>query len=227
MTILVAGIDEAGRGPVIGPLVIAGVLFDKSTIPELRPLGVKDSKLLTPRKREKLEPKILEFAVKHKVLYLSPSTIDDYVINGEKLRKLNWLEATAMAEIIEMLNPNVAYLDASDVNEKRFGLQVQGLVSFPVRVISKHHADRDDPVVGAASILAKVNRDRAVAELRTMYGDFGSGYPSDPHTIRFLCELARSGDYPDYVRKSWKTLKRIQRITEGLHDSSKRGSSIF
>jgi ribonuclease HII len=216
MTTLIAGIDEAGRGPVIGPLVIAGVLFEKHAIPELRPLGVKDSKLLTPRKREKLEPKILDLAVRHNILYLNPSTIDDYVINGKKLRKLNWLEAKAMAEIIEALNPNVAYLDALDVNEKRFGLQVHELVSFPVRVISEHHADRDNPAVSAASILAKVNRDRAVAELRTKYGDFGSGYPSDPYTIRFLCELARIGDYPDYVRKSWKTLKRIQRTIEGL-----------
>jgi len=206
---LVAGVDDAGRGPVIGPLVVAGVIFEESDIPKLRPMGVKDSKLLTPRRRESLEPEILNAAVGCKVLYLSPSEVDDYVLNGRKLRKLNWLEAKAMAKIVEALHADIAYLDASDVDAARFGLQVQELVSFPVQIVSKHHADRDNPVVAAASILAKVSRDRAVAELRRVYGDFGSGYPSDPRTIRFLHDCARSGAFPDCVRRSWKTLKRF------------------
>jgi ribonuclease HII len=210
MTTLVAGVDEAGRGPVIGPLVVAGVLFKKSTVSKLRPLGVKDSKLLTPRKRENLEPRILDLAIGHNILYLSPARIDDYVWNGKKLRKLNWLEAKAMAKVVGELHPDIAYLDASDVNEERFGTQVKELVRFPVGIVSRHHADRDNPVVAAASILAKVNRDRAVAGLRKTYGDFGSGYPSDHRTIRFLHELATGGAYPDCVRKSWKTLKRVQ-----------------
>jgi len=210
MTTLIAGIDEAGRGPVIGPLVVAGVLFEESTIPKLLPLGVKDSKLLTPRRRDSLETEILKLGVGHRVLYLSPSKIDDYVLNGKRLRKLNWLEAKAMAKIVEELHPNIAYIDASDIDAERFGLQVQDLVPFPVQIVSRHHADRDNPVVASASILAKVNRDRAVAELRKAYGDFGSGYPSDPRTIRFLHEYVRDhGKFPDCVRRSWKTLKRI------------------
>ena len=208
---LVAGVDDAGRGPVIGPLVLAGVLIEESGIPKLVSLGVKDSKLLTPKQRERLEPKIVELVVGHKVLYFSPSEVDEYVLNGERLRKLNWLEAKAAAMIIEALRPDVAYLDASDVNPERFGLQVQELVPFPVKIVSKHHSDRDNPVVAAASILAKVNRDRAVAELRKVYGDFGSGYPSDPRTIRFLRDCLRAGGtLPNCVRKSWKTLKRLE-----------------
>jgi len=206
---LVAGVDDAGRGPVIGPLVVAGVLFEESATPKLRPLGVKDSKLLTPRRREGLEPEILSLAVRHKVLFLSPHEIDAHVLQGRRLRKLNWLEAKAMAKVVEELHPDIAYLDASDVDAKRFGTQVQELVSFPVRIVSKHHADKDNFVVAAASILAKVNRDRAVAELRRAYGDFGSGYPSDPRTIRFLRDCVRNGAFPDCVRRSWKTLKRI------------------
>lgn len=207
---MVAGVDDAGRGPVIGPLVVAGVLFEKSTVPKLRPLGIRDSKLLTPRMRESLETEILDLVIGQKTLYLSPSEVDDYVLKGRRLRKLNWLEAKAMAKIVEDLHPDIAYLDASDVNAARFGLQVRELVPFPVQIVSKHHADRDNPVVAAASILAKVNRDRAVAELRKVYGDFGSGYPSDPRTVRFLRDCARSGAFPDCVRRSWKTLKRIE-----------------
>lgn len=114
-----------------------------------------------------------------------------------------------MAKVVEELRPEIAYLDASDIDEERFGRQVQELIPFPIQIISKHNADRDNLVVAAASILAKVNRDRAVAELREVYGDFGSGYPSDPRTVRFLRDCARRGAFPDCVRMSWKTLKRI------------------
>jgi len=207
---LAAGVDDAGRGPVIGPLVVAGVLFEESDIPKLLDLGVKDSKLLTPQRREGLETEILAVAVGYKVLYFSPSEVDNYVLSSKKLKKLNWLEAKAAAMIIEELRPNIAYLDASDVDAGRFGRQVQELVSFPVHVVSKHHADRDNPVVAAASILAKVHRDRAVAGLKKAYGDFGSGYPSDPRTMRFLRDCIRDyGTFPDCVRRSWKTLKRL------------------
>jgi len=206
---LVAGVDDAGRGPVIGPLVIAGVLLKESDIPKLQPLGVKDSKLLSPRRRESLEPEILRLAVRHEALFLSPYEIDDHVLNGKRLRRLNWLEAKTMAKVVEELRPEIAYLDASDIDEERFGRQVQELIPFPIQIISKHNADRDNLVVAAASILAKVNRDRAVAELREVYGDFGSGYPSDPRTVRFLRDCARRGAFPDCVRMSWKTLKRI------------------
>jgi ribonuclease HII len=210
MPSLIAGVDEAGRGPVIGPLVVAGLLLRDSAVRKLQPLGVKDSKLLTAKKRESMLPGILDLAEKHSLVYLSPAEVDDHVLNGAKLRKLNWLEAKAMARIIRSLHPDTVYLDASDTNAKRFGLEVRDLVPYPVRILSSHHADRDKPVVGAASILAKVSRDRAVAELREAHGDFGSGYPSDPKTISFLRECKQKGAYPDCVRKSWKTLNRLE-----------------
>jgi len=209
-----AGVDEAGRGPVIGPLIVAGAVFEESNIQKLQSLGVKDSKILSKNKRNVLEKEILNLASEIRIRHLYPSEIDEYVLNGRKLMKLNWLEAKAMASIITELHPDVAYVDASDINASRFGHQIRELVPYPVQVVSSHHADRDILVVSAASILAKVNRDRAVEKLRETYGDFGSGYPSDPRTRSFLCGLAESGVYPDCVRKSWKTLDRIKR-TDG------------
>ena len=135
MPSLIAGIDEAGRGPVIGPLVVAGLLLRDTAVRKLRPLGVKDSKLLTAKKRESMLPGILDLAEKHSLVYLSPAEVDDHVLNGAKLRKLNWLEAKAMARIIRSLHPDKVYLDSSDTNAKRFGLEVRDLVPYPVRIL--------------------------------------------------------------------------------------------
>jgi ribonuclease HII len=208
---LIAGVDDAGRGPIIGPLIIAGVLFREGDIPRLLELGVKDSKALTPARREVLKPKILDLAIMHRVLEFSPAEIDRYVLEGRRLRRLNWLEAKAMAQVIESLRPDVAYVDASDVDASRFGAQIRDLLSFKVQLFSDHHADQKYPVVAAASIVAKVHRDRAVAELHRKFGDFGSGYPGDPRTIRFLEDWIRSHHtLPEFVRRSWKTVVRLK-----------------
>ena len=207
---LVAGVDDAGRGPVIGPLVIAGVLFHDSQIPKLQALGAKDSKALTPSRREALSPEIKRLAVQWKVLEFSPAEVDKVVLEGTKLRRLNWFEAVAMAEVIKRLRPETAYVDASDVVEARFAQQIRELVPFEVNVIAEHHADAKYTVVGAASIIAKVHRDEVIASLRERYGDLGSGYPSDPRTKEFLSRWIREKrDFPNFVRKSWKTSKRL------------------
>ena len=207
---LIAGVDEAGRGPVIGPLVVAGVLLEERDVAKLHELGVKDSKLLTPAKRRELHTKILHLAKEHQVVRLSPRQVDSYVLRGQRLRKLNWLEVISMAKIIERLRPDTVYVDASDVIASRFGEQIQELLPFQVRVISEHFADRNYSIVGAASIVAKVHRDRAVANLKAKFGDLGSGYPSDPRTIRFLEQWGlEHGAMPSFVRKSWKTVRRL------------------
>ncbi|MDW8194390.1 MAG: ribonuclease HII [Nitrososphaerota archaeon] len=207
---LVAGVDDAGRGSVIGPLVIAGVLMEGEEIPKLVQLGVKDSKLLSPAAREKLAVQIMQIALKHAVVKLSPQEIDRFVESRKKLHKLNWLEARAMAKVIEFLKPSLAYVDASDIVEERFKEQILRFLPFKVEIISEHKADRKYPVVSAASIIAKVERDREISELKAKYGDFGCGYPSDPKTIEFLRRcIQTSGEYPDFVRKSWKPAKRV------------------
>lgn len=208
---LVAGVDDAGRGSVIGPLVIAGILIDEADVPKLVQLGVKDSKLLSPSRRETLAIEIKRIAQKHAIVKLSPSEIDKVVEKGRKLFRLNWLEAQAMAKVIELLKPDIAYVDASDVLEERFKKQILEFLPFKVEIVSEHKADRKYPVVSAASIIAKVERDREIAELKARYGDFGCGYPTDPKTLEFLHRLLENfKEYPEFVRKSWKPAKRIR-----------------
>ena len=206
---LIAGVDDAGRGPAIGPLVIAGVTFLESQMPKLRLLGVKDSKVLSSKRRAILSYEVKRLAVKWEVVELEPSKVDEIVLNGWKLHKLNWLEAMTMAEIIRRLHPDAAYVDASDIIQERFGSQIKETLPFKVNVVSEHHADANYVVVSAASIVAKVHRDDAIALLRKKYGDFGSGYPNDPKTKQFLQACAKDRKFPDCIRKSWKTIKRF------------------
>lgn len=207
----VAGVDDAGRGPIIGPLVIAGVLVEERDLPTLKSLGVKDSKLLSPRRREQLAVEIKKIALKWHVVKLAPAEIDDVVENGKKLHKLNRMEAHAMAEVIVALKPEVAFVDASDVLEERFGEHIAEKLPFKIKIVSEHKADRKYVVVSAASIIAKVERDKAVAEIAEKYGDIGSGYVTDPKTVEFLEKWVKKYDsYPDFVRKSWKPAKKMR-----------------
>lgn len=209
---LVAGIDEAGRGSVIGPLVIAGVMSKKEDLAKLVLLGVKDSKVLSPRRREALAVEIKRLALRYSVIKLAPKDIDKVVQTGKRLHRLNRLEAQTMAKIIEMLKPDIAYVDASDVLEERFKKHILECLSFRVEIVSEHKADRNYPIVSAASIIAKVERDKNIAELKEKHGDLGCGYPTDRKTISFLRQCIREfGEYPDFVRKSWKPARKIKR----------------
>jgi ribonuclease HII len=208
---LIAGVDDAGRGSVIGSLVIAGVLMSEEDLPKLAELGVKDSKLLSPHRRERLAVEIKRIAKKHAVIKLSPKEIDHIVQKGKKLHRLNRLEAQTMARVIEALRPDIAYVDASDVLEERFKQHILECLPFKVEIISEHKADRKYSIVSAASIIAKVERDKEIAELTKKYGDLGCGYPTDPKTISFLKKcLQETGEYPDFVRKSWKPAKKVK-----------------
>ena len=207
---LMAGIDEAGRGSVIGPLVIAGVEFEENDLPKLINLGVKDSKLLTSHKRQALAKQIRELALNCHVMFLSPVEIDLVVENGRRLHRLNRFEAQSMARVIAILKPDIAYVDASDVIANRFGEHIIECLDFALKIVSEHKADRTYPIVSAASIIAKVERDQAISYLQKKHGNMGCGYPNDSKTINFLCEwITKFGSYPDFVRKSWKTSKRI------------------
>jgi len=207
---LICGIDDAGRGPVIGPLVIAGILVDEDGLTKLINLGVRDSKTLPPERRERLADEILKIVRDCRVVKVSPSEIDYVVRTGKRLNRLNRLEARVMASIIMDLKPDVAYVDASDILPDRFKRHIAEELSFRVKIVSEHKADKTYPVVSAASIIAKVERDKEIEGLKRRYGDLGSGYAADPKTLLFLREWVRKyGEYPDFVRKSWKTAKRI------------------
>ncbi len=208
---LVAGVDEAGRGCVVGPLVVAGVAVQAEVLPQLVELGVKDSKLLTPKKREALYPEILKLAAGHQVIKVLPQDIDKVVHSARRLHRLNRLEARTMAKVIEVLKPDTAYVDAADVVEYRFRNHIKECLTSKVRVVSRHKADRTFPVVSAASIIAKVERDREIANLKVEFGDFGSGYLIDDRTVAFLKRLLdEHGDYPSCIRQSWEPARRVK-----------------
>ncbi len=192
MSEVIAGVDEAGRGPVIGPMVIAAVAGDEGVREELEKIGVKDSKKLSPKKREELASKIV-FTMPVEAFVVPPGVIDSNVkASGGSL---NELEALLMAELIRTLKPSEAVVDALG-SEIRFARKVSEYAGgIPVR--ATHDADSSCPFVSAASIIAKVIRDNAVSGILFA----GSGYPSDRKTIEFLL---RVGMNPSFVRKSWK-----------------------
>jgi ribonuclease HII len=207
--VIVAGVDEAGRGPAIGPLVVAAVSFQEAAADDLFSMGVRDSKALSPRRRESLAPEIKEIAEGYSIFELQPWAIDKVVNRGQKLRKLNYLEAMAMAKAIRDLRPDRAYVDTADVLPDRFRDDILRVLDWRPHFICEKKADVKYPVVSAASILAKVRRDLLVAKLREIHGDFGSGYPSDPKTVAFIESWFQENDLPPpYMRGSWKTIKR-------------------
>ena len=196
---------------MIGPLVVAGILVKTENLTLLTGLGVKDSKLLTSKKREALYPEIVKLAEKYEIIKVMPFEIDKAVESARKLHKLNRLEAQKMAQIIEALAPDEVYVDAADTVEDRFGFHIKECLKVETRIISKHKADKVFPVVSAASIIAKVERDREIENLKRAYGDFGSGYLTDGKTMKFLKLLIEENDdYPVFVRKSWKPAKKAK-----------------
>ena len=204
----IVGIDEAGRGPVIGPLVIAGVVIEPLQEEALIEWGVRDSKDLTPRRRELLDRQIRQLAKEVEVLEVSAQDIDK---QRRLKRSLNTLEADWMAQVLNRMTWQTAYVDASDVNAERYGRMIATQLKKPGKIISEHKADSMYPVVAAASIVAKVQRDRRIQEYHRSYGDFGSGYPNDPKTKRFLIEWLRSHDnFPEIVRDTWETARNLR-----------------
>lgn len=205
----IAGVDEAGRGCVIGPLVIAGVVFDEAQVPSLRKIGVKDSKKLSRKKRVSLEAEIKEMALDYSYFLLSPEVIDKVVFRSIPLRRLNYLETMGMAKVLRDLEPDIAYVDPCDVDSNRCIKQIQRVLHFPVNITCEPKADQTYPTTGAASILAKVRRDSLIEELRELHGDFNSGYPSDWKTVEFIKNWFQENDYcPDFMRESWSTIQR-------------------
>jgi ribonuclease HII len=211
MLSLMGGADEAGRGCIVGPLVVAGVSATKFGARQLKELGVKDSKKLSSRQREVLYPEILKISHRTYSAHIEPSEIDNVVRNGKKFRKLNYLEALYFAKVIDKLGARQVTVDACDVVPKRFEDNICDNLKTNCRVTALHKADVDYPIVSAASIIAKVERDLVVEKLRRRHGDFGSGYPSDPLTRMFFTEWMKKGEpLPGYVRQSWKTWDRMR-----------------
>ncbi len=200
--VLVCGIDEAGKGPILGPLVMAGILTDEDGEKELKKLGVKDSKLLTAEQRTGMFNKIISIVKSCKVIQISPAEIDASVRALDGMN-LNWLEAKKAAEIINALNPGRAIVDCPSPNIKAYkSFLVKLLVNKKIDSVCEHKADVNHVSVSAASVIAKVTRDSEIEKLKELVGDdFGSGYLHDPKTIDFFEKYFDT--YPDIFRKSW------------------------
>ena len=205
--VLLCGVEEAGRGPVIGPLVMCGVLIKEEDEAKLTAIGAKDSKLLTPKTREILFDQIKGMVKGYKIIIVSPADIDKTLLSADS--NLNWLEADISAELINFLKPDVAILDCPSTNIPAYRNYVKNkLKNKKIKVIAEHKADVNYPVVSAASILAKVTRDREIEKLKKKIGmNFGSGYPSDARTQGFLKKHYK--DFPDIFRKTWSSYKRV------------------
>jgi len=200
----ICGVDDAGRGSMLGPLVIAGISLNKKNLSNLSLLGVKDSKQLSPKSRDVLYKKIIQLVDDYYIVKIYPKSIDASV----ERHNLNRLEAKYMAKIISKLNPDISYVDSCDVNPLRFGKEISKL-SNNKKIKSYHHADSRFVVVSAASILAKVSRDKSISRLRKSH-DLGSGYPSDSVTVNFVKSYYETHKkLPTFVRKSWKPTKKI------------------
>ncbi len=206
---MILGIDEAGRGPVIGPMVVCGAAISRRKFKKIEDMGLKDSKLLTPKKRVEFAEKIKE-ACEYELIVVGPEQIDSRVPNEETM---NVLEVECFSNVIKAMKskPKLIYMDACDVNAERFGINVKRCLDFEVEVVSRHKADRDYPIVSAASILAKVHRDSLIQQISEAIGeDVGSGYPNDPVTIEFLRNYYKKNKcMPPFARKSWKTTTAI------------------
>jgi ribonuclease HII len=196
---LIMGIDEAGRGPVLGPMVVGCVVLTSRTDKLFKDSGIKDSKQLSPQKREAFWSFIEDEAVWYKIAVIWPDMIDKFVaLNG-----LNHLECDVMAELINSFGEKATVYVDSPLKPELFKEMLDTRVHVKSDINCSFKADTIYPVVSAASILAKVMRDRIIEELKVEYGDFGSGYPADEKTQKFLSGL---NEMPYFVRKSWKTL---------------------
>ncbi|MFP3945824.1 MAG: ribonuclease HII [Archaeoglobaceae archaeon] len=198
----VAGIDEAGKGPVIGPMIVCGVSMEDGE--KLNRMGLKDSKKISAKKREELAKEIKKDSRIH-IIKISPEQLDELM----KEKTVNQILADCCVEIINALDAEMAYVDSADVNARRLQDQLESRTGKKVK--AAHKADEIYPIVSAASIIAKVEREKEIENLKRDAGDFGSGYASDEKTIKFLRDyFQRHRKYPPFVRKKWKTLNRIQ-----------------
>jgi len=205
----VLGLDEAGRGPVIGSMFIGGYMIDEDEESFLHELDVKDSKKLSDNKRDRIEKALNEKGEK----FLKEITATD-IDNLREVMTLNEIETRAFADVIERAEPDKVILDLPEPNSERYIKKVKA--ELPERfqdleVVAEHGADDTYPVVSAASIVAKTRRENHVEELHEKYGyDFGSGYPHDPPVKEFLREyFNENGEMPSDTRMSWASAEKI------------------
>jgi ribonuclease HII len=208
--VFIAGIDEAGRGPVIGPMVMALVAVEEHMDFEFRTLGIGDSKTLTPIRRKELSEVIRREGLVETII-VSAKEIDDAITDPSS--NLNILEAQVAAELINRMSKRLGtqlkhvILDCPSTNKVAYIALMRTFIKGDVMLIAEHKADAKYPTVSAASIVAKVMRDEEIENLKKLHNvDFGSGYPGDEKTASFVRNHYK--DY-DFFRTTWETYKRV------------------
>lgn len=194
------GVDEAGKGPVLGSMFAACIVVPE---PGVLPEGIDDSKRLTPERREELDAAIrADDRIAVGLAEITPEEIDDPATD------MNSLTVEAHTRAIEQVCRSglSGIVDAGDTSTERFARRVTQGVSADVSITAEHGADETHAVVGAASIVAKVARDAHVETIAERYGEVGSGYPGDATTRTFLADYVEAhGDLPECARTSWST----------------------
>lgn len=198
----ILGLDEAGRGPVLGPLVLGAVLVDEQDLDTLSGLGVTDSKLMTRAQRETLCPQ-LETRFTTRTLHFTPAQLEE---------NLTQVELGGLAELINTLAPAAVYIDAPVPPKAipNFIAQLETRLNKSTKIVAENKAELRYSVVAAASIVAKVSRDKAMLKLHETYGDIGWGYPGEPKTRQFLQRCIAQGGFPDFVRTRWATVQKLK-----------------
>jgi len=212
----VIGIDEAGKGPVLGSMFIGFSIINLENLNDLnsyqnklKEIGVKDSKKLTPKKRKEIYFKLKDL-MDMKYVQLTPALIDS---NNELGGKLNQLEIDGIIAILENEKPNLILIDALTANPEKFGNEILKKLNFECKIISENKADDKYEIVGAASIIAKELREQELAQIKeNIKLDCGSGYPADPKTKAFLKEHYNSKEFEFIFRKSWQTYKDLTKF---------------
>lgn len=210
---LILGIDDAGRGPVLGPMILAGVLAKSEDEKEISEFGAKDSKLLSPNQRAQIKEKLSKF--KSHIEISEPKEIDSS-------DNLNYLEAKKAAKIINVLTKNIdekitVIIDCPSTNIQSWQNDVFQLLDDKekINLSCEHKADFNHPIVSAASILAKEKREELMLKIRKEFQvDLGSGYPADPKTKEFIAENFDNEKFNSIIRFSWNTVKKLIKAKE-------------
>ena len=201
---MIIGVDEAGRGCIIGPMVICAAAINPLEEYKLKEMGVRDSKKLSPRQRENLYGKVGKLC-KYTTVKISAEEITQLMDH----HNLNEIEAMKIAHAIDQLGIHGAtvFVDSPDNVPSKFARRIEKYLKTRSKIVSANKADDTYVIVGAASIIAKVTRDREIEKIKKIVGfDFNSGYTSDTITQKFV---ERRKDYPaldQFLRKKWSTL---------------------
>lgn len=221
---LLVGMDEAGRGPVLGPLIIGLCIVSKNQVQILKKIGVMDSKTLSAKRREKLYSEIIESINGYGILKISAEEIDSLRTSGKTLNEIEIMGFKYLLTRFSFSQSIELQLDAADVNAERFGRNFEEIVNGSID--SRHKGDSIFPAVSAASILAKVTRDQNMVRLQEEIVEFdpslpqvGSGYPNKI-SKNFLKEYYKKYKiFPNFTRESWDTTQKLLQEIKGKKTS--------